>query len=110
MGDLMNISAAQYSKIENGRCHINLHHIETLAYNLDITFPILYCMLKEMVMPNLEPKEKPGLPENIYSITSISLEHAITRLRDYCIHNNHSIVIAINGNVTINSINENATP
>ena len=106
MGDLMNISAAQYSKIENGRCHINLHHLEALAHNLGISFVLLYSKLKEteacVSLSNLKIQQA--------ICSDVHFEHAIDALRAYCIKNSHLITIQLNGDITVKAQKEMLSP
>lgn len=38
VAELLNITSSQYSKIETGKCQLNIHHIEAMASNLGKKF------------------------------------------------------------------------
>jgi transcriptional regulator with XRE-family HTH domain len=101
MGELLNISASQYSKIENGRCHINLYHIEALAHNLSIEFSVLYYKLKETEIPFSLINDDAESISSSHKIRTNSFESAINTLREYCIRNGHIITVDFNGDVAI---------
>ena len=49
MADLLNITPSQYSKIETGKCFLNLHHIEALASNLGKDFKEIYAIINDII-------------------------------------------------------------
>lgn len=101
MGELLNISAGQYSKIENGKCYINLHHIEALADNLNIDFSMLYYQLKGAKVPfPIMSKTSESINYTSERITN-TFEGAIDILRAYCIKNGHIITIDFHGDIII---------
>ena len=104
MAELLNVSSSQYSKIENGKCYLNLHHIEMLASNLGKDFNEIYGSISEI---NNEKKGQPfksaEVNPTIEEIPSLKVpfEVALDRLRRYCIENNYVITIRLDGNIVL---------
>lgn len=98
--EILCISPSQYSKLETGKAHISLHHIELLASNLNLDFHTLYDFLSEKDVSNepsiigkSEAVDKTGgfLSLNIFPDT---LRSAINEIRSFC----HNTGVSININ------------
>lgn len=102
MAELLNITSSQYSKIETGKCQLNIHHIEAMASNLGKKFTEIYNSIHEvtdelsedfLANSNIEStiNEVPNL--------NVSFEFALQQLSQYCIENNYIIHIHHNGDI-----------
>lgn len=108
MAELLNITNAQYSKIETGKCQLNIHHIESMASNMGKKFTEIYNSIHEitdelteefLVNSNIAPtmEEVPNL--------NLSFELALQQLSQYCIKNNYIIHIQHNGDISFEGRN-----
>lgn len=104
MAELLNVSSSQYSKIENNKCHLNLHHIEALASNLGKDFSEIYNALKEVNKNDInqlkwqnDSTSKNTNPPHL----KVPFELALKRLKAFCIENNYVIVIDSNGDIQL---------
>lgn len=104
IGDMMNISSSQYSKIENGKCQLNIHHIIALASNLGKDFTEMYKIIDEiknnqenetLLDSEIKPTEM-ELPN-----LKFSLELALSLLSSFCIENGFIIHIQQNGDISM---------
>ena len=104
MAELLNVSSSHYSKIENGKCFLNLHHIEVLASNLGKNFNEMYNSIREVKNEEQsEPFESKAIDPTIEDIPNLKVpfEVALDRLKCFCIENDYMITIQQNGNIVL---------
>ena len=104
MAELLNVSSSQYSKIENGKCYLNRHHIEMLASNLGKNFNEIYDSISEVKNEvQNEPFKAEAIAPTVEEIPSLKVpfELALDRLKRYCIDNNYIITIQLDGNIIL---------
>lgn len=103
--EYLNVTASQYSKIENGKCDVTRHHIDALAENMGYSFSELYERLKGVVVNHSSPI--PNQNREVSKVSTgnnIQFEDALERLRNYCIKNQLIISISAGGSVTLETI------
>ena len=101
----LNVTASQYSKIENGKCDISRHHVEVLAENMGYSFSELYERLKGVTVnhsPSISNKNAEA--HKTANGNNIQFEDALKRLRAYCIENQFVISISAAGSVTLEAM------
>lgn len=101
MAELMNISSPQYSKIENGQCYLNLHHIDALANSLGKKSSEIYTIIDELRGEHIEFGDKEQQVIDVIPHLTVPFELALQRLKAFCIDNNYLISIHPNGDISL---------
>ena len=102
MAELFNISAFQYSKIESGKCDLNIHHIKALSGNINQPFETLLGVLQNDQNPmeagsvNTFPT---AAPNNKFEHLQIPFEEALHKLINFCKQKNYNLTIDERGEV-----------